>query len=82
VTNPSDTTWLHIYTSNISPQFLRKLDDPSRRPDNSDIDSPDMPPGMAVLHRQLAFEPYNTLSHRLAATVQQIITEHVRVAPP
>jgi len=73
VTNPSNTTWLHIYTSNISPQFLSRLDHPSRRLDNShDVD---MPLGMAILHRRLAFAPYGTLSHRLAAIVQQIAIE-------
>ena len=60
----------------------KELSNPSRRPNNSDADSLDMPLGMDVLHRRLAFEPYDSLSHRLAATVQQIITEHVQVTPP
>jgi hypothetical protein len=71
VTNPNDTTWLHIYTSNISPQFLGRLDHPSRRPD----DSHDVDVGMAISHRRLAFAPFDTLSARLVAVVQQIATE-------
>ncbi|KAM7182888.1 hypothetical protein V8F33_013940 [Rhypophila sp. PSN 637] len=68
VTNPDDTTWLHIYTSNISPEFLDKFDRPSCPPPaGTDTQSP---LGMIISRRRLAFEPYGTLSQRLAAVVQ------------
>ncbi|KAK0736349.1 hypothetical protein B0T21DRAFT_366758 [Apiosordaria backusii] len=74
VTSPGDTTWLHIYTSNISPEFLDKLDRPSRpsRPPPADTDTQSRL-GMVISHRRLAFEPYGTLSQRLTAVVQQTI---------
>ncbi|KAM7189573.1 hypothetical protein V8F33_009941 [Rhypophila sp. PSN 637] len=41
VTNPDDTTWLHIYTSNISPEYLDKLDRSSCPPPaGTDTQSP------------------------------------------
>ncbi|KAK3364232.1 hypothetical protein B0T25DRAFT_598118 [Lasiosphaeria hispida] len=62
VTRPSDTTWLHIYTSNISTEMSDRFDYPSRTPPTA------MPPA-TIYRRQLAFEPYETLQQRLAAVV-------------
>jgi len=67
VTSPGDTAWLHIYTSNITPEFLDKLDRPSD-PSPADADT-QCRLGMAVSHQRLAFEPYDTLSQRLTAVV-------------
>jgi len=67
VTSPGDTTWLHIYTSNITPEFLDKLDRPSD-PSPADADT-QCRLGMVISHQRLAFEPYDTLSQRLTAVV-------------
>jgi hypothetical protein len=67
VTSPGDTTWLHVYTSNIPPEFLNKLDHPSRSPP-ADTDTQSRL-GLVISHRRLAFEPYGTLSERLTAVL-------------
>ncbi|KAK0723394.1 hypothetical protein B0T26DRAFT_706330 [Lasiosphaeria miniovina] len=70
VTSLDDTTWLHIYTSNISAEFLDKFDHTSRRlPAQFRLE-------MVISHRRLAFEPYETLSQRLTAVVQQTIGKY------
>lgn len=71
VTNPDDTTWLHIYTSNASTQFLDRLDHPSRPPPADMVSRI----GMVVSHQRLAFEPYDTLSQRLGVVVAQTATD-------
>jgi hypothetical protein len=65
VTRPSDTRWLHIYTSKVSPEFLDRFDRPSRPP------PADAPCGldMVIYRRRLAFKPYDTLPQRLAAVL-------------
>lgn len=69
VTNPDDTTWLHIYTSNISPEFLDRFDRPSCPPPVGTDSQSSL--GMIISHRRLAFEPYETLWQRLTAVVQE-----------
>ena len=66
VTRPSDTRWLPIYTSNVSPEFLDRFDRPSHPP------PADAPCGlqMAIHRRRLTFKPYETLQQRLAAVVR------------
>jgi len=63
-TLPADANWLHIYASNLSAEFLDRLDHPS---------SPLLPatvvPPATIYRRRLAFEPHDTLSQRLAAVV-------------
>ena len=66
VTRSGYTKWLYIYTSQVSPEFLDRLNWPSRSPP-ADAQSR---LGMAIYYRKLAFEPYKTLPQRLAAVVQ------------
>jgi len=63
---PYNSKWLHIYTSKVSPEFLAMLNRLSLPPPAGAQHRP----GMVIYRRRLAFKPYETLSQRLAAVIQ------------
>lgn len=63
---PRDHEWLYIYTSKVSPEFLDRLDYPSRPPPASAQSQL----GMVIHRRKLAFKPYGTLQKRLTSVIQ------------
>jgi len=63
-TGPDDAEWLHVYTSKVPPEFLDRFDSPACPPAQSQL-------GMAICHWKLAFQPYETLSQRLVAVVEE-----------
>ncbi|GAB1316424.1 hypothetical protein MFIFM68171_06634 [Madurella fahalii] len=66
VTRPGDTTWLHIYTTKVSPEFLERIDWPFPPPP-ADARSR---PWMSICRRRLAFKRYKTLPRRLTAVLR------------
>ena len=76
-TRPADAAWLHIYTSNLSAEFLDRLDYPSYPLPPAAV----VPPA-TIYRRRLAFEPYNTLPQRLAAVIVDARSDSVRISLP
>ncbi|KAK0655391.1 hypothetical protein B0T16DRAFT_10383 [Cercophora newfieldiana] len=76
-TCPADTAWLHIYTSNLSAEFLDRLDHPSYPLPPAAV----VPPA-TIYRRRLAFEPYDTLPQRLAAVIVDARSDSVRISLP
>ncbi|KAM7188545.1 hypothetical protein V8F33_010588 [Rhypophila sp. PSN 637] len=67
VTNPRDDKYLHVYTSNISKEFLARFEWPKLSPTGGDGE---IKFGMVILHRRVEFEPYDTFRERFTAVLR------------
>ncbi|KAK4209901.1 hypothetical protein QBC37DRAFT_485764 [Rhypophila decipiens] len=66
VTNPRVDKYLHVYTSNISKEFLARFEWPKLSPTGDG----ERKFGMVILHRRVEFEPYDTFRERFIAVLQ------------